>query len=44
MIAKSHEDVEKYFGWRNVNGIMRPQSWCRKCRKNRSGLELKIIK
>jgi type III restriction enzyme len=33
MIAKSHEDVEKYFGWRNVNGMMRPQSWCRKCRK-----------
>ena len=33
MIAKSHEDVKKYFGWRNMNGIMRPQSWCRKCRR-----------
>ena len=31
--VKGHEDIEKYFGYRNMNGIMKPQSWCRDCRK-----------
>jgi len=31
--AESRQEVEKEFGFRNVDGITRPQSWCRKCRK-----------
>ena len=31
--AKGHEDIEKYFGYRNITGTMKPQSWCRDCRK-----------
>ena len=33
--VKGHEDIEKYFGYRNINGIMKPQSWCRECRKEK---------
>lgn len=29
----SRQEVEKKFGFRNVDGIIRPQSWCRGCRK-----------
>lgn len=28
-----HEEVERLFGFRNMNGFIRPQSWCRDCRK-----------
>ena len=31
--AKNHQDTEKDFGFRSMDGIMRPQSWCRICRK-----------
>ena len=31
--AKSRQVIEKIFGFRNTNGLIRPQSWCRKCRK-----------
>ena len=31
--AKNYQDTEKDFGFRNMDGIMRPQSWCRICRK-----------
>lgn len=31
--SKDHEDVQKYFGFRIMDGISRPQSWCRVCRK-----------
>jgi type III restriction enzyme len=31
--GKDHEDVQKYFGFRIMGGISRPQSWCRVCRK-----------
>ena len=31
--SKDHEDVQKYFGFRIMSGISRPQSWCRVCRK-----------
>ena len=34
--AKNHQDTEKDFGFRNIDGIMRPQSWCRECRNLRS--------
>ena len=33
--VKGHEDIEKYFGYRNINGVMKPQSWCRQCRKEK---------
>ncbi|MDH3658018.1 MAG: DEAD/DEAH box helicase family protein [Nitrosopumilus sp.] len=33
-IATTREGVEKLFGFRNINGFIRPQSWCRHCRKN----------
>jgi len=32
--AASRQEVEKEFGFRNVDGITRPQSWCRECRKS----------
>ena len=31
-IASSRNDIEKEFGYRNMDGIARPQSWCRNCR------------
>lgn len=31
--AKSRQEIEKEFGFRNMDGIIRSQSWCRKCRK-----------
>lgn len=30
--ANGRIHIEKYFGFRTVDGIIRPQSWCRKCR------------
>jgi len=32
-LVKGHEDVQKYFGFRIMDGISKPQSWCRDCRK-----------
>jgi len=32
-VATKREDVEKLFGFRNTDGFIRPQSWCRDCRK-----------
>ena len=29
----SRQDIEKAFGFRNMDGIIIPQSWCRSCRK-----------
>lgn len=31
--ATSREEAEKLFGFRNMDGFIRPQSWCRDCRK-----------
>lgn len=31
--SESRQEIEKEFGFRNMDGISRPQSWCRKCRK-----------
>ena len=33
--ASGIDDVKSVFGFRNTNGIRRPQSWCRKCRTSR---------
>jgi len=33
MIANNRQQVENLFGFRNMDGIIRPQSWCRDCRK-----------
>ena len=33
--ATSRQEIEKKFGFRNMDGIMRPQSWCRMCRSDR---------
>ena len=30
--AGSRQEIRRLFGFRNMNGITRPQSWCRKCR------------
>ena len=30
--ASSRNEIEKEFGYRNMDGIARPQSWCRDCR------------
>ena len=30
----SRQEIEKEFGFRNIDGIIKPQSWCRKCRKH----------
>jgi type III restriction enzyme len=35
-IAHTGNDIEKQFGFRNSEGITRPQSWCRQCRKSKS--------
>ncbi len=32
--ADSRQEIEKEFGFRNVDGMIRPQSWCRECRKS----------
>jgi len=34
--ANSRDEVERIFGFRNMDGIIRPQSWCRDCRKIRN--------
>ena len=31
------KEVEKRFGFRNADGVVRPQSWCRACRKSIGG-------
>ena len=31
-IASVRDEVEKLFGFRNMDGFIRPQSWCRECR------------
>ena len=31
--SSTRENVDKEFGFRNIDGIIRPQSWCRACRK-----------
>ena len=31
--ASSRQEIDKLFGFRNMNGLRRAQSWCRKCRK-----------
>lgn len=30
--AGSRQETEKLFGFRNIDGLVRPQSWCKKCR------------
>ena len=30
--AHARQEIEKLFGFRNMDGLIRPQSWCRKCR------------
>lgn len=30
--AGSRREIEKKFGFRNMDGIIRPQSWCKRCR------------
>lgn len=35
-IAVSNEEIERLFGFRNMAGTSRPQSWCRDCRKTSS--------
>lgn len=34
-IAGTRPDIEKRFGFRNMNGITRPQSWCKSCRAHK---------
>jgi type III restriction enzyme len=34
--AASLQDIDKLFGFRNMNGFIRSQSWCRDCRKNQA--------
>lgn len=31
-ISRSRQEIEKEFGFRNIDGITRSQSWCRTCR------------
>ena len=33
--AGSRKEIEKKFGYRNIDGMSRPQSWCRDCRSHR---------
>lgn len=33
--ADSIQDIDKLFGFRNMSGFIRSQSWCRDCRKNK---------
>ena len=28
----TRQEIEKLFGFRNMDGLIRPQSWCKKCR------------
>ncbi|PIW32576.1 MAG: hypothetical protein COW27_03610 [Nitrosopumilales archaeon CG15_BIG_FIL_POST_REV_8_21_14_020_37_12] len=34
--ASSIQDIDKLFGFRNMSGFIRSQSWCRDCRKNKT--------
>jgi hypothetical protein len=31
--SENRDEVEKLFGFRNMDGFIRSQSWCRNCRK-----------
>ena len=31
--ADSRQEIDRKFGFRNMDGIIRPQSWCKPCRK-----------
>lgn len=33
--AASLDDIDKLFGFRNMNGFIKSQSWCRDCRKSK---------
>lgn len=33
--AKSRQGIEKEFGFRNIDGMIKPQSWCRVCRQTK---------
>ena len=41
--AASIQDIDKFFGFRNMSGFIRSQSWCRDCRKNSNLIELLIF-
>lgn len=32
-VAGSRQETDRLFGFRNVDGLVRPQSWCKKCRR-----------
>ena len=32
-LTQSRQEIKKKFGFRNMDGILKPQSWCRSCRK-----------
>ncbi len=34
-VSISAEEIEKFFGFRNMAGGVRPQSWCRECRTHK---------
>lgn len=34
--AAGKDEIDKYFGWRIVNGKTVPQSWCYACRDKKS--------
>ena len=34
--AKTNKDVVNIFGFKNINGKLYSQSWCRDCRKNKA--------
>lgn len=36
--AHNRQEVEDLFGFRNMDGIIKPQSWCRDCRKGKNSL------
>ena len=36
-VARQRADIEEKFGFRNMDGITRPQSWCRECRNKPEG-------
>ncbi len=36
LVATSRKNIEEKFGFRNMEGIVRAQSWCKICRKNKS--------
>ena len=36
IIAADQLEIESVFGFRVMNGVKRPQSWCRRCRNHGS--------